>query len=608
MIIKHLEVENFMGYKGKNGFDMPKIAALVGHNGIGKTSILNSIRYALAGEEPDADIINSSADTCTVSITLEDPVDGSDIVFERSKSRSKPSKFKIDGAKTTAAKLNEKISDVCGIPIDKIKILSSAEVVASMKPQEFAKFILDYIPEKVDINFIIDHLDMTNPQILDTIDANLPSDNIDMADIDAFLNQLKSTRKELKPRIADKKAVLETKPKEAPADREELEVKLNHFNKILNRNEVIEAKKKAYESALENKTRQEEQLAALKKDYDKIAATRPDPAIREGLVKERDEVGTSIRNKDIEINGAASALRQLEITLDALNKPICPVSPLITCHTDKSIAKEEITESIEATKAGLAALSEDSEKLSKKLQEIEERLSEFDNQTTEYQKKVTLAKMIKQIEDNPYLVPEKPEMDVPDVSIISVQIDECKKLLALFDEYMAGIAIEKEIEALTDELDVTEYLIKVLSDNGCVRTAILSKYVTIFEDLLNERSGKIRSDITFTLVPEDGIKVFMDTGNGMLSYENLSGGEKAYMLFMIMDMLNSLSGTKMLFIDELSVMDSVNFNALLDIITEYQGEYDHIIFAAVNHIETVEAVKAHGIPMLSLTNEVDITA
>nr|WP_297765648.1 AAA family ATPase [uncultured Butyrivibrio sp.] len=608
MIIKHLEVENFMGYKGKNGFDMPKIAALVGYNGIGKTSILNSIRYALAGEEPDGDIINSSADTCTVSITLEDPVDGSDIVFARSKSRSKPSKFMIDGAKTTAAKLNEKISDVCGIPIDKIKILSSAEVVASMKPQEFAKFILDYIPEKVDINFIIDHLDMTNPQILDTIDANLPSDNIDMTDIDAFLNQLKSTRKELKPRIADKKAVLETKPKEAPADREELEAKLKHFNEILNRKEVLEAKKKAYESALENKTRQEEQLAALKKDYDKIAATRPDPAIREGLVKERDEVVTSIRNKDVEINGATSALRQLEITLDALNKPICPVSPLITCHTDKSIAKEEITESIEATKAGLAALSEDSEKLSKKLQEIEEKLSEFDNQTTEYQKKVTLAKMIKQIEDNPYLVPEKPEMDVPDVSIISVQIDECKKLLALIDEYMAGIVIEKEIEALTDELNVTEYLIKVLSDKGCVRTAILSKYVTIFEDLLNERSGKIRSDITFTLVPEDGIKVFMDTGNGMLSYENLSGGEKAYMLFMIMDMLNSLSGTKILFIDELSVMDSVNFNALLDIITEYQGEYDHIIFAAVNHTETVEAVKAHGIPMLSLTNKVDIAA
>ncbi len=603
MIIKHLEVENFMGYKGKHSFDMPKIAALVGHNGIGKTSILNSIRYALTGEEAAGDIINSSADACMVSITLEDPIDGVDIVFARVKSRTKPSKFMIDGVKTTAGKLNEKISDVCGIPIEKIKILSSAEVVSNMKPQEFSKFILDYIPEKVDINFIIDHLEMTTPLILDTVDANLPSENIEMADIDSFISQLKSTRKELKTRISEKKTLLESKPKEEPAEKSELEEKLKGYNDILYKKELIETKIKAYEAALENKRKQDEQLAALKADYDKLTVRRPDPVLKAELEKERDDVRASIRNKDVEINGATSALRQLEITLDALNKPICPVSPLITCHTDKSIAKEEITESIEATKAGLIALSEDSEKLSKRLQEIEKKISEFDAQMTEYQKKATLAKLIKQFEDNPYVVPDKPEMEIPDVSIISVQINECKKLIELCDEYRAGVIISNEIESLTEELDCTEYLIKALSDKGCVRTAIISKYVTVFEDLLNTRSGEVRNDITFTLVPEDGIKVFMDTGNGMLSYENLSGGEKAYMLFMIMDMLNSLSGTKILFIDELSVMDTNNFNSLMDIITKYQGEYDHIIFAAVNYKETTDAVKAHGIPMLSLESE-----
>ena len=73
------------------------------------------------------------------------------------------------------------------------------------------------------------------------------------------------------------------------------------------------------------------------------------------------------------------------------------------------------------------------------------------------------------------------------------------------------------------------------------------------------------------------------------------------MLFMIMDMLNALSGTKILFIDELSVMDAENFNCLLDVITKYSSEYDHVIFAAVDHKETVAAVKKHKIKQLDLS-------
>lgn len=603
MVIKHLRVCNFMGYKGVVEFDVPSIAALVGRNGIGKTSILNAIRYALAGEEPDGSIINHDADEARVDITLTDPADGTDIIFSRSKHRTKPSKFMIDGAKTTAAKLNEKIQDVCGIPIDKIKVLSSAEVVANMKPQEFSKFILDYIPEKIDIGFIIDHLDKTNPRILDTIAANLPEENIDMSDIDAFLDMLKSTRKDLKARITEKKALYETKPKDCPAIKEEVEDKLKIYTEIANKREVLEVQKKAYLSAVENAKKQEEVISSLKAEYDSIKAERPNPAVLTSLNEKRNALLDSRRNGDIQFTGMTSALKRLETTLSAIETSVCPISPLITCHTDKSVAKEEIKESIEATKEGLAAFTEESAKLDAKISAVEAEIESYNAGKVAYDKKVDLARRIKELEEHKIEIPAKPEMELPEEDGVDEELANCKKLLSIIEDYEDGLVILGNVKSMSEELECIEYLVKAFGEKGCVRVAIIAKYVSVFEELINERSKKIRSDVSFAIVPEDGIRILMDTGNGLLPYENLSGGEKAYMLFMIMDMLNSLSGTRILFIDELSVMDAENFNSLLDIICAYSSEYDHVVFAAVNHVETVEAIKDHGIPMVEIESK-----
>ena len=425
-----------------------------------------------------------------------------------------------------------------------------------------------------------------------------------MSDIDAFLDMLKSSRKELKARIAEKKALYETKPKDMPAIKSEVEGKLSLYTEIANKREVLEVKKKAYNTAVENAKKQEEVIASLKSEYDSITAARPNPAELHSLNEKRAELNASRRNQDIQLTGMTSALKRLETTLAAIETSVCPISPLITCHTDKSVAKEEIMDSIEATKEGLKAFDEESKKLDEKIALVEAQIEEYNKGRIAYEKKVDLARRIKELEDRKIEIPEKPEMEVPEDAGVAEEIENCKKLLSIIEEYEEGIKISGNIEAMTEELECLEYLVKVFGEKGCVRVAIIAKYVKVFEDLINERSQKIRGDVSFSIIPEDGIKILMDTGNGFLPYENLSGGEKAYMLFMIMDMLNSLSGTRILFIDELSVMDAENFNALLDIICTYSSEYDHVVFAAVNHMETVAAIKAHGIPMV----EIDVKA
>ena len=69
MKIGKITVENFMGLEGKYVFDLGHFQALVGKNGIGKTTLLNAIRFALTGLEPDGcDIINKKSEECSVSI------------------------------------------------------------------------------------------------------------------------------------------------------------------------------------------------------------------------------------------------------------------------------------------------------------------------------------------------------------------------------------------------------------------------------------------------------------------------------------------------------------------------------------------------------------
>ena len=178
--------------------------------------------------------------------------------------------------------------------------------------------------------------------------------------------------------------------------------------------------------------------------------------------------------------------------------------------------------------------------------------------------------------------------------------------LKIIEGFHEGEQLKAQIEDLMVEYKDYDTLVKALSDKGCVRTGVVSKYLSVFEDLCNDRSRSVRPEIDFKFVSDNGVVVLMNNGKGAyLPYESLSGGEKAYMIFILMDMLNSLSGSNILFLDELSVVDSKCFDALLDIIMAYESGYDHILVAAVDHADTVESIKAHSIPAFKKPGEED---
>lgn len=603
MKIQKIEIVNFMGLKGLHEYDLPQIAAIIGPNGMGKTTLMNAIRFGLTGAEPDGEIISNGMPVCSVSVTMIDPADGVEYTFTRIKEVEKPSKCKINDKVTTKKSMDEKIEQVIGIPLDKVKILSSSDVVASMKPQEFSSFILDYIPEKLDLEKVISYVPDTTLGMIEIMEATLPAENIELSTLDEFETLCRNERKEIKAALDGKKKVVTSFPETAPEESTE-EIQ-KQIQVLLDKEGVVKvyaAKKEAYDKAKAAAKAHREKVEKVRAEADALKADRPDPAIMDGLKKEYNSVQETLRNNQIALSSATNAVNQLEVALKNLESPVCPLSDKIKCCQDKTAAKEDLVESIESSKEGIKAIEEEITKSSEKIAEIEKKMDEYRKAASLYEKKISLLREIKALEEATPEIPAEPEM-VETSEDFSEELDALQKKLTTISMFKEGETIRRQIGVLETKYSDYNALVKAFQEKGPVRTQIIEAYLKVFEDLCNERSTKVRPEITFKFESKDGVVVLMDNGKGdMLPYASLSGGERAYMIFILMDMLNALSGTNLLLMDELSVIDEKCFNALLDLVVTYGSDYDHIILASVNHTDIVDAITSHGIPQLDITS------
>ena len=603
MKIKEIRLVNFGCFGGAHAFSLPRLSALIGKNGTGKTTILNAIRFCLTGAEPDGDIISNGMDECSATVLLEDPSDGTVYEFERIKSREKASKCKINGATTTLKAMNEKLSDVIGIPVDRIKVISSGDIVSAMKPQEFSSFILEYIPEKLKLSDIVGLVPMSTAGMMSIMEANLPEDGIDITTIENFYDFCKENRKELKAKVQTKKMILSEKPEEPPEESEEaLNEKLSRLM-TAEASETLYRKKKAdYDSAVEAQKKTRANIEALKKESEAITATRPDSAKQDKVEADIKAKNETVKNHEVSIRGAESAVTQLRITLEALEKPICPISPLITCHQDKTVAKKEISESIIASEEGIEALKKELSKAKDELAGLEKEKESLFNEKLLYEKKLSLIKQQKALEETLTTLPEEPVEPAADAEEIAVEKFQLNEKLKAWASYKEGRLLSGQIERLENEVKDFDSLVKATAEKGEVRVGVIKRFLGVFEEIANERSKEFRPEVGFRFDPENGVTVKMDpTGSGYyMPYDSLSGGERAYMIFVLLDLLNQLSGAKVLFLDELSVMDVETFKSLIDLIKKHVEEYDHVVIASVDHSDIVGLIDAAGIERLTV--------
>ena len=122
-------------------------------------------------------------------------------------------------------------------------------------------------------------------------------------------------------------------------------------------------------------------------------------------------------------------------------------------------------------------------------------------------------------------------------------------------EFQERLKYEQHLQSqnnLKKQKELHEYyqkLIKFLAMDGIAIEKITEYYLNLFNQTIAARIQLLNISLNIQFVLDDGIsyRVYKQGTNECLEYEQLSTGEKKIIAFLILDLLNILSGARLMF-------------------------------------------------------------
>ena len=119
------------------------------------------------------------------------------------------------------------------------------------------------------------------------------------------------------------------------------------------------------------------------------------------------------------------------------------------------------------------------------------------------------------------------------------------------------------------------------------------------EEHCNQLAEHLRLDFQISIQVKNGVSILCRPKAAMdfVSLSSVSSGEQALAVFLILDMLNTLSGFGILIMDNLDSLDAKALDELLSVLTrkDVLDRYDHIFLAMVDHIDSMETLDKYRI-------------
>lgn len=574
-----------------------KTQLIVGHNGDGKSSALEMVRYAITGDAPE-NPINDNYSFMYVETTLEDGT-----VFRRQKEIGKTSKVTVNNKTASGKMLSTVLEDASNVPADVMKIVSSEEAVESIKSNDLSDLLMKYALEELNIDQLIGYADGISPEAEAKLRKMFPEkpNTFPVDYIKKVYDSVFDERKSLKGMIADCKSNIKSfEGTEPTRTMEEIDKAIEDIVQKESSIKMAKSAEKVYKSALAASENHEKEISDLKKKIAEITIKKPDSRLKEELQKRESSLIDEIsKKKSLQM----TLEKNLEINrgiLDDLKSDVCPICSDIRCTTDRSKYKTSIEEACVSTEEGIALVKEQIEHLNNELIKVKQEISDYSNSVVEYNRKVDLISQLDSMEKRKIAVPEKPKevwSEELEAEYEKEKNDLKNERKNIF-EYEQSKEFEEKLETYQNEFKVCEEVVKLLSSKGIVMDNIVKYYLSYIEEICNEFADELRLNFKIKLVAEDGVKIYCYNSKlkSPIPYNDLSTGEKTYALFLVIHMLNELSGLKILLMDNLEKLDEESFASFLKLIMrkEIQDKYDHILLAGVNHSGIINEAKKYS--------------
>ena len=592
MLIKQFKVKNFKSLRSFELDDPAKVNVIVGKNGAGKSSVLESLRFLLTGELPSIPI-TAGENLCTVS------ADYLGISVERS--FGKKATIKLNGKSTTQKSAMQIITDELGCTADTLKLATSADMLSAMSAGDFSNYLIsnNLIPAEIDFD-TLSSLCTVSPAAKEELLMMLPAApmKFDMDAIDEAYEHFFAARTLYKGRLKEKEAEAKFEGIVPTRTLNAVDKELQWFFNYDSESEAYKKLKKAYDDAIEQRKLLQTKIKDIEKHISEKGDVKPvDPKELIFLKSQKERFDENISEVRRIIQTLEMNISLFERTLVNLDKPICPISEKLICTTDKTPIKNELLSLKEKNTVERDEANKKLAGLTERLKSIEERITDYNNREEEYNSVKLLYDNRKVLLDALPTIPELPKAPIePDDPAKKTALEEERQNIL---RHEASTAAKKEAAALSRKLEVLEEIVKLLSPKNGIRQEIIRVALAPIVAHCNSRASALKMGFEVGLQADNGIKIVYKpnatTVTKPLPIENASAGEQAYILFLIMDALNALHGLGLLLLDDLDKLDSEALDALLSLFSnaDVLAPYDHVFLAMVDHGDALTTIHKH---------------
>ena len=580
--MQRIKITNFRNIESKEWFPASKVNFLMGENATGKSSFLKALRFALTGDISRDDVRDGESSTI-VEVELKDGTIFTREVFANG--IEKPTKVRVNNKATTAKNLTGILERYFKIPLDSV-VVATAKEVGGLSPAELSTIILPYIPEKLDVMKVRKQASTTltteQVELLCSFFPAFPTE-FGLDELETAFDKAFNKRKLAKAELATKLAKSKWEGDEPTTTISEIDKEYKLYLAKEAEDKASTTAIIAYNNAVAKKAEIEGNIKTLEQELAKISAVKPNPVVLENLQKDKEKLVSQRIDIELLIRTLRANVETFTATLKNLNTSSCPLCEQLVCTTDKTCVKKDIEDILKSNEEAVTIQEEELRKCSSAIAKIDASIAEYRENEALYNKKLLLSSRIQGLRNGIPTLPPKPATVIKrDFSREKAALDEKRKEVQL---YNASLEAMTEIEPLEEVVANLDIVCSQLSVKGDVRENITEYYVSILNDEINKVAEMMRSDYKFSFYTSNGLGLKFKTKAMALprTYECLSESEKTIMSFFVLHFLNTLSGFKMLILDDLNHLDKKSFEDLMKVVysPDIQDYYDTIIFASV---------------------------
>ena len=550
-----------------------------GKNGEGKTAILEAIRFILTGDYVGTPVKNGTNEA-VVSITFDDGTEVSRVLT------SAGVECRINGKKNTGKAFMDVLTFELKTASRALDLATKVNMLDGAKEENLANYILSFLPQKITVNDVKEYGQVSD-EAVDIYKDMFGDEDVAITELPKRVDIIKTSLKLTKKNLTAQMAIASNAAKSTWTQKQ-VDEQVEKCEAI---GKALAARQEAQKIAMQSKTQRDKlvaMLAAKEKAIKENTSIKPDEKAVETAQKSLDEVRAQITDTKVKIAQKAAEASTAEETLKRLaNSNTCPLCPQLVCSTDKKPLKDELTEKVAAAKkvvegeSNFLGIAKATEK------RLMEDLKKMQDNEKLWNKKASLLSEIETLKES---IKNIPELKIDETLEADVKnYNEKKKILedfkAKFYAYQNALKAADEVKKLEKEKENLEQLTKALADNGPVIKAIIQKFLKVLSNSATKLGNEFGCKLVFTY---DGnranyLNIYADFGAGLVSYSNLSGGEKTIINVLFMGMLCSLNKSSILVIDEINCLDADNKAKMTNLLNSdyFEKNFKYIFVAGI---------------------------